>query len=328
MAAGFLGGAAVVIAQLFGATHALAAPYGSGNVLVSDFNSGNVFEYTPSGAAVQTLTTGQSRATGSAFDGAGNFYVTSWGSNAVSKFDPNGTLLGTFGSGYNANPESISLNMAGNFFVGQAGGTHNILEFNPAGTLVNTFSPAVERQGTDWIDLASDQCTMRYTSEGNSVKQFNVCSNTQLPDFKTGLGSFTYALRQRPNGEVLVADSSQVVRLSSTGVLLQTYTIPGTANSPLFALNLDSNGTSFWTAAITNGGIVAEVDIATGAIQQSWNVPSSQMPAGLAIVGQITAGGPPTVPEVPVAPLLLAVAAGSIGAARFVKRNRPFGPAA
>ena len=279
------------MALLSGTVHARAAAYGTGNVLVSDEFSGNVYEFTPTGSAVQTLATGQSITTGSAFDGSGNFYVTNFNAAAVSKFDPNGNLLGTFGSGYNADPESISFNMVGDAFVGQADGTHNMLEFNASGSPVATFSPATEGRGTDWVDLASDQCTMRYTSEGTSVKQFNVCTNTQLPDFATGLpGSFAYELRQRPNGEVLVADSSQVIRLSSAGAVLQSYTIPGSTGN-LFALNLDPNGTSFWTADLSGGGVVAQVDIASGAIQHSWNVPSTQTPAGLAIVGEITSGG-------------------------------------
>ncbi|MDX1670055.1 MAG: hypothetical protein R3194_11600, partial [Limnobacter sp.] len=36
------------------------------------------------------------------------------------------------------------------------------------------FDVATDDRGSDWIDLAADQCTMYYTSEGTLVKRFDV----------------------------------------------------------------------------------------------------------------------------------------------------------
>ena len=46
-------------------------------------------------------------------------------------------------------------------------------------------------RGTDWGAILRDpdpkkECTMRYTSEGTTVKQFDICSGTQMADFATG----------------------------------------------------------------------------------------------------------------------------------------------
>jgi hypothetical protein len=97
------------------------------------------------------------------------------------------------------------------------------------------FTVATQNRGTDWIDLASDQCTMFYTSEGTSVKRFNVCTNTQGTDFSTALNT-AYAFHLLPGGGALVANSSNV-NPESTGsgmeplpffsILLAAPTIPG-----------------------------------------------------------------------------------------------------
>src|SRR5579884_2421000 len=292
------------MAQLSVVTHVSAAAYTKGDVMVSTcVGDGNVYEYTPDGTLVQKLTTDftHSCATGSGFDGSGNFYVTGFGDDKIDKFDTNGNFVGDFGSGYNCDDESISFNKAGDAFVGQAGCTTQLLEFSPSGSPINAFSPTTENRGTDWNDPATDQCVIRYTSEGADVLQYNICTSTQLANFNTAPlpGSSAYEFRQLPDGEVLVADATEVVRLSATGAQVQTYSIPGSTGR-LFGLNLDPDGTSFWTADISSGGVVAKVDIATGHILKSWHVAQNLAPAGLAVVGQITSGGPPpNVPEVP-----------------------------
>jgi outer membrane protein assembly factor BamB len=270
---------------------ALAAPIVNGDVLVSDGSSGHVLEFTPSGTLVRSVATDQPDFTGSAFDGSGNFYVTSFTGESVVKFDPSGNRVGTFGSGYGANPESIVFNSAGDAYVGQAGGNRAVLEFDPAGKLLNTYAPTLESKGTDWIELSSDQCTLLYTSEGTSVKSFNVCANHQNPDVATGLpGGAAYELRIRPNGEILVADSTMVVRISATGSVLQKYLVPTTSGN-LFALNLDPDGTSVWTADLATGGKVAQIDISSGNVLHEWSAGSTVMPAGLAVGGEIVVGG-------------------------------------
>jgi uncharacterized repeat protein (TIGR01451 family) len=267
-----------------------ASAFTNGDVFVSVSN-GLVDEFTPSGTLVATLDTTKGPGvytTGLAFDTAGNLYVTDFNANDVSKFDPAGTLQGSFGSGYNSDDESILFDATGNAYVGQADGSHQVLKFDSAGNSLGSFSPATENRGTDWIDLASDQCTLHYTSEGHSVKTFNVCTNTQGPDFATGLpGSTAYAHRILPDGGELVADTEEIVRLDAAGNVIQTYDAAG--QDGWFALNLDPDGTSFWSADF-NTSMVFHFDIATGIVLGSFSTGTAPLTVfGLAVKGELTA---------------------------------------
>ena len=274
--------------------YAAGAAIAKGTVMVST-GSGKVTEFDQNGNNLGQLdtTTGSTYTSGSAFDSAGNFFVTDFQAQQVTKFDPTGALIGSFGSGYNADPESVFFDAAGNVYVGQADGTHNVLEFDPSGTLLNTFSPATEDRGTDWVEIAADQCTLFYTSEGLLVKRFNVCTNTQLTDFNTAPlpGTNAYAHKLLPSGGILVADTSEVVRLDASGNQIQTYSLPGT--SLLFAVNLDPHGTSFWTADLFSGEVF-KVDITTGSIITQWSAAGAAgftAAGGLSVKGEIIVGG-------------------------------------
>lgn len=281
--------AAAVFVALIVTAGAYAAPYTRGDVFVST-GQGTAKEFHPDGTLVQTLTdnSGANETTGSTFDANGNFFLTDFGAQQVSKFDGSGSFVGPFGSGYDSDPESILFDQAGDAYVGQADGTGQVLKFDPSGNLLAAFSPSREDRGTDWIDLASDQCTLHYTSEGTEVRAFNVCTNTQLPTFATGLpGQAAYAHRILPDGGELVADTDRVVRLDSNGNIVHTY-LPGTSGI-LFALNLDPDGLHFWTAEIFSG-TVYQVDIATGAITQQWNASPLTDVAGLSVFGELSQG--------------------------------------
>jgi DNA-binding beta-propeller fold protein YncE len=132
-----------VFAAAFGAPQASAAPIAIGTVMVSTGN-GRVTEFTQTGTVITQLntTTGSSETTGSAFDSVGNFFVTDFEAQKLSKFDPSGILLAaSFAGPFNADPESIAFDAAGNFYVGQADGSHHILKFGPSGALLATFAP-------------------------------------------------------------------------------------------------------------------------------------------------------------------------------------------
>jgi hypothetical protein len=239
--------------------------------------NGFIKHFDANGNLLDTLNTGTTcgEQLGMGFDNARNLYATSaFGScttGQVVKFNDTGTLVGPFGSGFSASTESIAVSNAGDVYVGQPDGTKQVLKFDSAGNASGSFNVAIEDRGSDWIDLSSDQCTIFYTSEGSTVKRFNVCTNTQLADFATGLPSPCYAVRRRPNGEVLVACASAVFRLDANGAVLQSYTLGSVGEASFFfAMNLDPDGTSFWTAGYSSGNVY-KIDISTGAVSTHFN---------------------------------------------------------
>jgi hypothetical protein len=282
---------------------AFTGTYQPGEVFASD-GSGDVVIFQPDGTMIGTLVSGQPLTAGMAFDRLGNLYVSTFGvPPGVVKFDMNGNLIGPFGNFPVADtgtalPESVLISQAGNVFVGAATvnfscpaaltGPVPAFEFGPDGTLLNTFILAGECRGTDWVELLADQKTLLYTSEGTTVQSFDTSANKQNAPFATGLpGSSAFAFRQLPDGTVLVADSTAAVRLRADGSVLATYT-PNPAVSELFALNLDPDGTSFWTADLLTGAIF-RFDIASGTQLTTFTSPTGEA-SGLAIFGEKITG--------------------------------------
>ncbi len=81
-----------------------------------------------------------------------------------------------------------------------------------------------------------------------------------------------------------MACSNQVYRLNGVGGVVQTYAL----GANLFALNLDPDNKTFWTADFGTGEAF-HVDIATGAVIASFNAGANPFLGGLAVVGEITA---------------------------------------
>jgi hypothetical protein len=240
----------------------------SGHVLVSVGN-GLVQEWDVSGATptlARTLDTTKGtgvETAGLAFDSAGTLYVADFEANDVSHFNGDATLFGSFGSGYNLDPESIVFDTSGNAYVGQADGDKTVLKFSPSGAPLASFSPATEDRGTDWVELAPDQCTLYYTSEGTSVKRFNVCTNTQLSDFATALPGTGFAVKLLSDGGALVADTDSIVRLDSSGNVVQQYGSGESQFGVWFSLALDPSGTAFWAGDVITG-TVKKFDLSSG----------------------------------------------------------------
>ncbi len=290
-----------------------AATYTVGDVFASVGN-GQVKEFTPTGVLVQTLNTGLGGfTTGSAFDSSGNLYVTNFSSGSISKFDNNGVLVSANFVVPGGSPESISFAKDGTFYVGNAS-TNQIKHYTAAGVLIGTVTVSTERRGTDWIDLQADQSTLLYTSEGSDILSFNSTTNTQNPNVTSALpGSSAYALRALGDGTILVADSGADYRVSAvSGTILQTYLSGANGNSGgLFSLNLDPNGTSFWTGDF-NSSNIWEVNIATGAVQNFFNAGTNAL-FGLSVFGEISQGTGEPVPE----PSTIVLIASGLGAAAW-----------
>jgi hypothetical protein len=260
-----------------------SAAFVPGNILAS-VGSGLVKEFTPKGVLVATYNTGtNSITTGTIFDSSGDLLVTDFNGNDVSEFNPAGELTGSFGSGYNADPESIVLDGPGDAYVGQADGEHKVLKFDKAGNLLASYSPETEDRGTDWLALASDDCTLYYTSEGAAVKRFNVCTNKQLPDFVDNLpGGNAYQLRFLPDGGMLVADSQSILRLDKEGHITKEYTTP--SGVEWFNVQFSPGASTFWAGDISTGN-VAEFDLNSGNALAEFNSEPATELAGLTVIG-------------------------------------------
>ena len=233
------------------------------------------------------------RLLGVAFDGAGNFYVTNFSTGQLSLFDNNGLLVNSnILSSTFTSIESISFNNAGQMLVGRADGDEDVRLVGTNGTIFDQYNVATGDRGSDWVDLAADQKTLYYTSEGSIVYRYDLATKTQLPNFATGLTRPLFALRLLSDGGLLVASGGGLVyRFNAAGAVVDTYNIGGF----LFALNLDPDGTSFWTANI-NSGQIYRYDIATGALINTFTAATPI--TGLAVFGEITQGGPQSgVPE-------------------------------
>ena len=275
-------------------------PYNLGDVFAGVGN-GKVNQYDQDGTLIQVLDTGGTsfEQTGMCFDAAGHLRVTSWTAGTMTEFDADGDVVTSPWAGpWNKHPETCEALADGTIVVGEVDGSpQRITKWSADGlTLLDTNSPAVDGRGTDWLDIGTDSCTVKYTSEIDKILAYNICTDTQLPDFATGLpGGTCFALRERANGEVLVACSDMVNRLDSTGTVLQSYTLAsmGIPDGFVFALNLDPDGTSFWTAEYGSGA-VRKVDIGAGTVLKSWTAtPNVFSTAGLAVFGELGTPPPP-----------------------------------
>jgi hypothetical protein len=249
-------------------------------------SNGQIEQFDTGGNLLKTLNTSRGGSvTGMAFDALDALYVTDFTADGVSKFDGSGNLIGNFGGGYNCQPESIVFDKAGNAYVGETGCSHALLKFDPYGNLLAGSAVTTEVEGSDWIDLASDQCTILYTSQGTTVFRFNACTAQQLSVFATGLHT-GLGLRVLPDGGVLVADDQDIVRLDSAGRTIGTYNATG--ENCWVSLTLDPDGTSFWAVDFCTSDIV-HFDITSGNQLAKFNAGTpTQTVYGIAMRGATT----------------------------------------
>lgn len=253
---------------------------------------GKIQQYNSNGQLLTVLDTQRGGfTTGMAFDVLGNLYITNFGVGAVSKFNNQGSLIEIFGGGYSGSPESILFDKDGNAYVGSVDGDNDIRKLDQQGNFLAQYNVATEDRGSDWIDLAADQCTMYYTSEGHYIKRFDVCNNIQLSNFNTNpLPSEAYALRILKTGGLLVADTSLIVQLDYFGNVIKSYDAPG--ENCWFALNLDPDGTSFWSADFCTSNVY-KFNINTGEQLLKINTGTASYTVfGLVVYGELTVSSP------------------------------------
>jgi PKD repeat protein len=268
-------------------------PPQNGDVYVPYGNTIGRFDRT--GSQEQALSS-NSQVFGLVFDSSNNLYGAER-SVEVEKFDANGNSLGSFGSGF-TDPDSLVFDAFGNLYVADASSGH-IVKLNSSGTPLATYSVAVDSSGNAlWIDLAPDECTAYYTSGGTTIKRFDLCQSTQLSDFATLPASPAEGLHIRPNGEVLVADTTQLLRLNSAGSVIQSYAdandVCNVNSVQWIDLSLDPDGTSFW-ATERCSDTVYHFDISSGSILTKFQISNCDctISGGIVVRGEITAAADP-----------------------------------
>jgi uncharacterized repeat protein (TIGR01451 family) len=271
--------------------------FAKGQVFVGT-SGGMIFVYNPAGTLAQVLGSGNLGGAiyGLTFDSTGNLYAANLEANngqnnanfgAIEIFTPSGTGPAVLASGFPTAPASLVIDPSNDLFVSEIAGAQALLEFAKLenGAPTSTFFPPVDDGGVDWIELLDDNQTILYTSASNDIKAFNIVDNTFVADFATNLpGRAAYAMRELPDKTLLVANSNGVIRLSPAGAVIKTYT--PAANGGFTDLNLDPNGTDFWTGNSVTG-IVYQVNIATGAIDHQFPTGLGFVSAGLGIFGGI-----------------------------------------
>jgi uncharacterized repeat protein (TIGR01451 family) len=263
------------------------------------------------GKTVQVLSNTLGTGQGMTFDSVGNLYVALQ-SGYLGVFTNQAAGPTAFGHYPTADNLAYSLviDPSGNpivselFVIGDQQPT--VLQYpsgaGPTGPPSATFYPAYDTSNVPafWVELLDTSDTIAYTLGGNTVKVFDLGEQLQHPDIVPNRVLTTptlYALRELPDTSLLVANGNQIVRMSQTGTVLNTYAV---GTSPLFQnLNLDPDGVSFWTNDELSG-TVFRINIATGAVMNGTGFttnlgfgPTVVTPGigGIAVFGQPQSGG-------------------------------------
>jgi len=196
----------LVIGMYIQPAFANGVPFHPGDIVITVYNgSGStrdnqVKHFSPNGVLLDRFEFGVSSnfVLGPGFDSSNNLYITTLEGMVndvgnVTKINNDGTFAETFGSGY-LYPWSILFDNSDNAYVGEdpslSAGSAPILKFDANGNFLASYAAQADPSvglGVEYSYLAADQCTLRYASQGFSIKQFNVCTNTQLPDFVTSI---------------------------------------------------------------------------------------------------------------------------------------------
>lgn len=152
----------------------------------------------------------------------------------------------------------------GNFLVAErsadAARGAKVIQFNLSGVVAQyafpkLLDPASGRAlGASHIELLADQCTLLYTlgaddPAGGRVRRMDLCTQQAESDFAmVPAGAYAGSVRQLPNGDVIVADGSEVLRFDAHGVLIGTYAFPGVSH-----LALSTDGKTFYAAGVADG---------------------------------------------------------------------------
>ena len=282
----------------------------TGDVLVGTVG-GRIAHYDPHGKLLNVLDTSTVSATaapnleaGMCFDPAQDVYTTNFNASSMTELNSQGSIVhNPWVSGFNTHPESCVEDASGNTFVGSVA-PGDLRKISPGESLLATYTPTVEKDGIDWVDLASDQCTIYYTSAGSNIFRYNTCTSTQLSDFADNVSANCAALRIRAGGDVLLAcpdpiggSGAGVYHLDATGKVIQVYSAASFNQVEPFALDLDPDGMSFWVGDETTGTL-DKIDVETGRVLVQVQTGVSNL-GGIAVVPGPRPAAPPVAASLP-----------------------------
>jgi hypothetical protein len=272
----------------------VAAPFQFGDVFAS-VDDGQVMVFRPDGTFVQTLSSSNAgNMTGGAFDAHGNYYAAAFTAGAVSKFSSNGVYQGDIYTGL-PTISSVAIDLSGNLYAGRSEFDGDIRYISSAGALLDRYDVTTGPRGSTWVELASDQRTLLYTSQGPTIRRYDAAARSQLSDFATIPGAQFIAFRMLNDGGLLAAawNSGRVYKLDAAGAVTGVFRFPDTY---LFGLSLDPDGQTFWTADFF-GGDIYRARISDGSIVSQFNAAPFATLTGLNVYGEVRLGGPAIVPE-------------------------------
>lgn len=207
----------------------------------------------------------------------------------------------TAGTGATGRPESIVFASNGDFYVGLvdgAPGEPNLLKYDKNNNLLTTYTlVTTDTRGVTWLDLAADQHTIYYTSQGVNVWKYDLNSPAATPStlFATGL-TRAHGLRLLQGGNpfggiggtgfLVVADTTIIRVYDAAGTQINTF---GAGHLGWFAVSVAPGGaqlvaTDFYTGDLFkfNGD---------GSVATSFNLnPEPFRVNGLCVKGEVTTG--------------------------------------
>jgi hypothetical protein len=220
--------------------------------------------------------------------------------NNVGKFTKMGLQNGNFGNNviYDAQPNSFSIDLFSNVYVGQETATGDVLKFDQFENLIDRYDVPMVARGSAWIDVL-DPVIWYVTGPGN-IRRYNMMTRTAMADYGTGQINDPEEFKVIPDGpfknQVLVADPPYVKRISADGTTTEgVYFAPGLQAYPI-GLALDPDGIHFWISDKATSNVIEFNIDAGGTITEpasevfSFSTTQFVEVSGLGIVGERTAG--------------------------------------